>query len=123
MTQKQEKEKGKLRMNMKKRYEKECLKIGELSNNALNLEKNVNKTRFEDLDILSILNKIDEEILELKKELIYFSGNYLLPLEPIDIDYVNFERVILKLSDVLACLAGLLSWINNQKNIRNDDCA
>lgn len=104
---------------MKPRYEKECIKIGELANEALNFPKNACKPRFESLDIMKIFRLLDEEIEELKYELSYYPEyTFQYPREAKDIAFVDFSKVTNELSDVLACCAGLLSKINTLKQIQ-----
>jgi len=91
------------------RYEKECLELAELAKKQLNLEKNRDKGRFEDLSISEIYDLITDEICEVHEELYYDYGFSELR------DSFNYERIIEELSDVAACLAGLLAKINKMK--------
>jgi len=103
---------------MKPRYEKECIQLGELANEALNLPKNVNKPRFESLQLREIFKLLDNEVLELKDE--FFTG--FIKIDNIR-ENLEFECIINELSDVLACCAGLLAKINTLKQIQQYDGA
>ena len=78
------------------RYKYESLLLSLLTNSQLNLDKNVSKPNFEDMSLLDIVLKLEEEIKELFKELKY-------QISPID--------AIKEIGDCAAVLTGLLSWI------------
>ena len=102
---------------MKPRYERECIKLGEMANEALNLPKNVDKPKFETINIIKIYNLLEEEIEELKYE--FFHHGQINTQK--DIHEIDFKRAKEELADCAACLVGLLAWVNKQEEIQNDE--
>jgi NTP pyrophosphatase (non-canonical NTP hydrolase) len=98
---------------MKQRYEKECISLGEMANEALNLPKNIGKPNFEILNLNTIYHLLDEEVQEIKYEL-FHNGQIN---NPKDIHEIDFKRAKEELADCAAVLTGLLSWINKQEEI------
>lgn len=105
---------------MKIRYEKECIQLGKLANVALNMPKNVIKPLFEDSYITVNIMKLDEEVKELKDELLTFNPNETFSLY-VQKERIDFDRAILELSDCAACLAGLIAWIHKQKELQQNN--
>lgn len=101
-----------VKINMNARYADQCKKLSYLAVKQLNLEKNVKKPHFEELDISIILEKLDEEVLELKEALKSLS------------DSVSFSKMRSELGDCAAVLAGIIAWSDNKEDsILSDDCA
>lgn len=85
------------------RYEEECIIIGELAKEALNKPKNVVKSRFEDMPMNEIIDKLREEINELIDEL---DPNYW---ESKVCEYkLDHYKIRSELADSAACLVGIL---------------
>ena len=95
---------------MKPRYEKECIQLGKLAERQLNLPKNVVKQNFEDMSIILIVLKIQEEFDELKEELL-------------NKRVINYERVYSEAGDLSGCIVGLISKINRIREEHHDDGA
>lgn len=112
---------------MKPRYERECIKLGEMANEALNLPKNVDKPNFENLPIIIIFELLQDEIKELDNEIKEKIGNYICTkirkgiktITECDIHEINFKRAKEELSDCAAVLTGLLAWVNKQEEIQH----
>lgn len=84
------------------RYEKECQMLGKLAEKQLNLPKNYIKENFESMSIHLIFMKITEEFNELKEEVMYKKTR-------------NYTRISEELGDLAGCCAGLLAWVNWQR--------
>jgi hypothetical protein len=91
----------------KPRYFSECLFMGQLASYALNKPKNVNKPRFEDLDIIDIYTHLVSEVFELKNELKQSK--------------VNYERVLSETCDIAALCTGLIIWVLEHKDDEKEE--
>lgn len=111
-----------------KRYAKESQELAILANRQLNLEKNVCKGDFEDLEIyhetkINIFSSIADELYELKNELLDDSnccfdpececgGNYVHYKKK---EKINYQRAREEIGDVAACLVGLSAKLNKME--------
>lgn len=93
------------------RYCHEATLLGHLARYALNKSKNASKEKFENMPILSIFDKLNEEVNELQQELITVNME-LIWAEKKD---VSTERVLSELADCAAVLTGLLAWVLENK--------
>lgn len=90
----------------KTRYLYESILLGRLSQHALNKSKNVNKPKFEGLELIEIYAHFREEVRELKIELTK--------------DKIDYELTLEELADCAGLLTGLLAYIIKHKNYKND---
>ena len=88
-------------MNMP-RYEYETKMLAYLSSKQLNLAKNVCKPMFENMKIEEILDKLEEEIKELKEE--FYKDEW------------SFTNIYNEVGDCGAVLSGLVAHLNDIQN-------
>lgn len=82
------------------RYKVESEELFNLCLKQLNSPKNRKKEKFENMRLIDILEKLREEIFELKHELAY------------EIEAINTRRVKEELGDCVAMLVGVLCYTN-----------
>jgi len=73
--------------------------IATLAKCQLNLEKNINKDKFEHMSLNDIMNKLHEETQELESE--FFR------------EKLDFQLIYNEIGDVAACLTGLLAFVKS----------